>query len=84
MAIKRFDETRKSSGPLMGYRSIISVFVPQGNTVNDYDIRELASSPFAIPLARTREVRGETSMRWTAFAATMCDPAIARGTTRSR
>ena len=24
----------------MGYRSIISVFVTQGNTVNDYDIRE--------------------------------------------
>jgi hypothetical protein len=40
MAIKRFDETRKSFDPLMDYRSIISVFVTQGNTVKDYDIRE--------------------------------------------
>ena len=73
LAIKRFDETRKSSDPMMGYRSIISVFVTQGNTVNDYDIRELAPSPFAIPLARMREIRGETSMSWTAFTATMSD-----------
>ncbi len=34
------EKTRKSSDPLMGYRSVTSVFVTQGNTVNDYDIRE--------------------------------------------
>ena len=39
MAIKRFEETRKSFDSPMDYRSIFSNFVTQGNTVNDYDIR---------------------------------------------
>lgn len=41
--------------------------------MNDYDIRELAPSPFAIPLARVREIGGETSMSWTAFTVTRSD-----------
>ncbi len=50
--------------------------------MNDYDIRELAPSPFAIPLARMREIKGETSMSWTAFTAAMSDGAEFRfGTT---
>jgi hypothetical protein len=75
LAIKRFDDTRKSSDPYMGYRAIVSVFVTQGNRLNDYDIRDLAPSPFAIPLARMREINGETAMSWTAFTATMSDGA---------
>ena len=73
LAIKRFDETRKSKDPHMGYRGIVKTFVTQGNTVNDYDIASLSLSPHAIPLARMREIGGETSMSWTEFYAQMKD-----------
>jgi hypothetical protein len=66
----------------MDYRSIVRNFVATGNTINDYDIREVGLSSFAIPLARTREIKGETSMSWTEFYATMQDGAEFRfGTT---
>jgi hypothetical protein len=73
LAIKRFDQTRKSSDPHMGYRAIVTSFVTKRNTVNDYDLRDLSVSPNAIPLSRMREIRGETSMSWTEFYATMKD-----------
>jgi hypothetical protein len=73
LAIRRFGETRTSEDPFMGYEAIVKNFVTKGNTVNDYDLRELSLSPFAIPLARMREIRGETSMGWTEFYATMRD-----------
>jgi hypothetical protein len=75
LALKRFDETRRDNnlGFMMDYPSIVRSFVATGNTVNDYDIRDVAVSPFAIPLARAREIGGETSMSWTGFYATMTD-----------
>jgi hypothetical protein len=84
LAIKRFDETRrdKSLNIMMDYRAIVRTFVTSGNTVNDYDIREVGISPFAIPLAQAREIGGETSMSWTEFYAIMRDGAEFRfGTT---
>jgi hypothetical protein len=77
LAIKRFDETRGNNalGPGMDYNAIVRSFVTKGNTVNDYDISEIALSPFAIPLERLREIRGETSMSWTEFYAVMQDGA---------
>lgn len=73
LAIRRFEETRKCSDPYMGYDAIVKSFVTKGNSVNHYDLRELSSSPYAIPLARAREIGGETSMSWTEFYATMRD-----------
>lgn len=73
LAIKRFDETRESSDPYMGYCAIVKTFVTHGNTVNDYDLKELAPSPFAIPVAKGRKIGGETSMSWTEFYAIMRD-----------
>jgi len=73
LAIKRFDETRQSEDPMMGYRIIVKSFVTGGNAVNYYDLSEVSLSPFAIPLARIMEVRGETSMNWTEFYAIMRD-----------
>jgi hypothetical protein len=75
LAIKRFDETRrdKSLNIMMDYRAIVRSFVATGNTVNEYDVHEVSVSPFAIPLARAREIGGETSMSWTEFYATMTD-----------
>jgi hypothetical protein len=74
-AIKRFDETRgnKSLNVIQDYRAIVRSFVTSGNSLNDYDVREIGISPFAIPLARLMEIRGETSMSWTAFTAVMND-----------
>ncbi len=73
LAIRRFEESRTEKNPNMGYRPIVANFVARGNRINDFDIEDLAPSPFAIPLARLREVRGETSMGWTAFTAIMKD-----------
>ena len=72
-AVKRFEVTRESTDPYMGYRAIVKTFVTDGNTVNDYDLKELAPSPFAIPVVRMREIGGETSMSWTEFYAIMRD-----------
>lgn len=41
--------------------------------MNPYDIDRLEKSPFAIPLARFKEIKGETSMSWTQFTAIMKD-----------
>lgn len=57
----------------MGYEAIVKNFVTHGNTVNDYDLKEIIQSPFAFPMARMREINGETSMGWTEFSATMRD-----------
>ena len=73
LAVRRFQETRKSDDPFMGYRAIVSSFVTKGNCVNDYDLRELRLSECAIPLERLREAGGETTMAWTQFYATMSD-----------
>lgn len=82
LAIKRFKDTLRSRDPMMGYRRIVTSFVTQGNTVDAFDIGSLSSSPCAIPLARMREIGGETSMSWTEFYARMKDGAEYRfGTT---
>ena len=82
LSLKRFEETRKSSDLYMGYRAIVTSFVTKGNTVNDYDLKELAQTSFAIPLPRMQEIKGETSMGWTEFYAIMKDGAEFRfGTT---
>ncbi len=38
-----------------------------------WDIERVESSPFAIPADRMAEIKGETSMSWTAFAGVMDD-----------
>ena len=73
LALKRFEQTKTSDDPHMGYHAIVRSFVTKGNTVNDYDLRVLSISPHAIPLSRMREIKGETSMRWTEFYAMMTD-----------
>ncbi len=73
LAIRRFDEARNSKRQGLTYRDIVRSFVTGGNTVADYDLKELSLSPHAIPLQRLREVGGETSMAWTGFYALMKD-----------
>jgi hypothetical protein len=71
LALRRFEDSHHASHTSMGYHAIVKSFVARGNAVNHYDIKELSISPFAIPLARLSEIRGETSMGWTEFYATM-------------
>ena len=75
LAIKRFEETRKDKKlhKSVGYRSIVESFVCSGNRLNDYDVKSLDKSPYAIPLARMSEMGGETSMGWTEFTGVMDD-----------
>ena len=73
LALKRFEETRKSSDLYMGYRAIVTLFVTEGNTVNEDDLKDLALCSFAIPPPRMQEIKGETSMGWTEFYALMKD-----------
>src|SRR5271167_314231 len=56
LAMRRFEESKSSTDLYMGYRAIVTMFVTKGNAINDYDLRDLAVSPYAIPLSRVREI----------------------------
>lgn len=61
----------KSSG--LGYEGIVKTFVTKGNCVNVYDIAKVIRSRFAFPLEVIKQIRGETTMGWTAFVAKFKD-----------
>lgn len=78
LAIRRFKEEKsgrgifaKSSG--FGYEEIVKTFVAKGNCINGYDIAEVLQSRFAFPFEVLRQVKGETTMGWTAFVARFSD-----------
>ncbi len=78
LAIRRFKEEKsgksifsKSSG--LGYRETVKSFVASGNCVNHYDIAKVDKSRFAFPLEIQKQIKGETSMSWTAFVAKFKD-----------
>ena len=78
LAIRRFKEEQsgksifsKSSG--LGYREIVKAFVASGNCVNHYDIAKVEKSRFAFPPDIQKQIKGETSMSWTAFVAKFRD-----------
>ena len=78
LAIRRFEEEKKGKGIFskssgLGYNDIVKVFVTSGNCVNEYDIDRVEISPFAFPLAILKQIKGETTMGWTGFAAKMKD-----------
>jgi hypothetical protein len=78
LAIRRFKEERKSifnfqSKSGVGYYNIVENFVTKGNAINVYDISKVHVSRFAFPLIIQNQIRGETTMGWTGFAAKMKD-----------
>jgi hypothetical protein len=73
LALRRFKETKPPVESRESYLAVVRNFVAVGNRLNDYDLRELSISPHAIPLARLREINGETTMGWTEFTAIMSD-----------
>ena len=58
------------------YRDIVKSFVASGNHVNDYDIRSVEHSKFAIPHSLLQRIEGETVMSWTGFVLEMKDGQI--------
>jgi hypothetical protein len=78
LAIRRFKEEQRHVGVFknssgLGYYDIVKTFVASGNCINDYDIDHIEKSRFAFPLTIHRQIRGETTMGWTGFAAKMKD-----------
>lgn len=78
LAIRRFREEQtgkslfgRSSG--LGYYDIVKNFVTYGNCINEYDIDRVEQSKFSFPLSIQQQIRGETTMGWTGFAAKMKD-----------
>lgn len=78
LAIKRFQKEKAGKGIFnrstgTGYFEIVKNFVTNGNCINYYDIASVEKSKFAFPLTIQRQIKGETTMGWTGFAAKMKD-----------
>lgn len=73
LAVRRFEETKNDQNIMSGYKAIVRNFVAAGNRIAEYEIETVAESPFSIPLARLREIGGETSVGWTGFSGKMKD-----------
>lgn len=78
LALKRFEQEKSKKrgifGPKVdGYRKIVEHFVTMGNTVNAYDIKNVAPSRFAIPTSLLKKIEGETVMSWTGWVFEMSD-----------
>ncbi len=78
LAIKRFNDEQTgksvfspSSG--LGYYDIVKNFVTGGNRINHNNIHTVEKSRFALPRLIHDQIRGETTMGWTGFAAKMRD-----------
>ena len=78
LAISRFKQEQTGKGIFsrssgLGYYDIVKTFVARGNCINDYDIDRVEKSKFAFPLSIQKQIKGETTMGWTGFAAKMKD-----------
>lgn len=81
LAMKRFEEVRNQK---KHYRMIVESFVTDRSSVAPFDISKVEISPFAIPLSKLKNIRGESSMGWTEFLVEMNDGRrFAYGTTFS-
>jgi hypothetical protein len=77
LALRRFKEEQKGKGifgkSAASYFKIVEHFVTSGNRINDYDIEKVEKSNYAFPISTLKQIRGETTMGWTGFAAKMKD-----------
>ncbi|MAW97053.1 MULTISPECIES: hypothetical protein [unclassified Leeuwenhoekiella] len=78
LAVRRFKEEQKGKGIFnkstdTGYLNIVKHFVTSGNRLNEYNIEKIEKSDFAFPLKVQNQIKGETTMGWTGFAAKMKD-----------
>lgn len=70
LAMRRFQEEQGTGDR---FYDIVKNFVTSGNCVNDYDIAKVEKSRYAFPISVMQQIRGETTMAWTGFAAKMKD-----------
>lgn len=87
LAMKRFDEYKKFEKSrkfaqldekiksLNSYEHIVANFVCSGNRIDYFQIRQITDCPYAIPVERMHEIKGETCMGWTQFTGRMKDNA---------
>lgn len=77
LALRRFKEEQKGKGifgkSAASYFKIVEHFVTSGNQINDYDIEKVEKSKYAFPISTLKQIRSETTMGWTGFAAKMKD-----------
>lgn len=77
LAARRFKEEQSGHGIFRnianGYKEVVKSFVTKGNRINVYDIASVEESKFAFPTSVMKQIRGETTMSWTGFAAKMKD-----------
>ena len=52
---------------MANYWQVVKAFVISGNRLSWYNIAKVEKSRFAFPAAIQQEIKGETSMGWTAF-----------------
>ncbi|HEY4064166.1 MAG TPA: hypothetical protein VGM30_19805 [Puia sp.] len=78
LAMRRFKQEQsgrsifaKSAG--FGYEEIVKTFVARGNCINGYEIGAVQKSRFAFPFEMLQQIKGETTMGWTAFVARFRD-----------
>lgn len=77
LACRRFEEEKSGRSIFKnnknGYRDIVKLFVSGGNRVNDYDIKSVEKSKYAMPHSLLQQIDGETVMSWTGFVLEMND-----------
>ena len=77
LACRRFEEEKSGKSIFLnnknGYREIVKSFVAGGNRINNYDIKSVEKSKYAIPLSLLSKIEGETVMSWTGFVFEMLD-----------
>jgi hypothetical protein len=70
LALRRFDQLRNQPSQ---YTMVVETFAAGGSRIDDYQISEVETSPYAWPLAILKQIHGETTMGWTAFVVEMND-----------
>jgi hypothetical protein len=78
LAIRRFKEEQSGKSIFAfprkdAYYDIVKNFVTKGNCINIYDIYSVEHSRYAFPISIQMQIKGETTMGWTGFAAKMKD-----------
>jgi hypothetical protein len=75
LAIQRFQDAQTGDNISYqpGYKEIVKTFVAGGNRINYHDLAQVDKSRFAFPLEMQKQIKGETSMNWTAFVARFKD-----------
>ncbi|KAB2929947.1 MAG: hypothetical protein F9K24_18110 [Leptonema illini] len=58
------------------YENILKLYLTSGNRINNYDIKSLTKSKFAMPESLLNSIEGETTMGWTGFVLEMHDGSI--------